>query len=375
MATRLRAPRYNRLRERTVEAQRRRRQRQHLALQDLTPILAGFLLALAVLYTLYFAQAFLIPTVTAIVLAMIVSPIADFLEERAAFPRPAAALLAVLGPIVVCAGLVVVLSPALEAWVDRAPQMLNSAQTKLYGLRQSIEALRQASEQVEKVAELPKQGGQGETQAAIPVVIAGRGLLADFAVSAPMVAIQALYAIVMSFFLLAERSRIRHRVICAPRSFGVRLRLARIAREISDGISQYLFSVAVINTGLGICTAVALHLLGVPDALLWGAAMGLFNFIPIFGPIIMIAVVGAVCLVTFDTLAQALVPVGAVMALHLIESQIVYPWVLGRRVAASPLAVFFAVAFGGWIWGVVGAFVAVPTLIVCVAIARHMGPR
>lgn len=375
MATRLRAPRYNRLRDRSTEAVRRRRARHHLSLQDLTPILAGFLVALAVLYTLYFAQDFLIPTVAAIVLAMIVSPIADFLEERLHAPRPAAALLAVLGPIVVSAGLVIVLSPALEAWIDRAPQILDSAQDKLRGLRASIEALRQASEQVEKVAELPKQEGPGQGQAAIPVVIAGRGLLADFAVSAPVVAVQVLYAIVMSFFMLAERSRIRHRVICSPRSFGMRLRLARVVREISDGISQYLFNVAVINTGLGVCAVVALHVLGVPDALLWGAALGLFNFIPIFGPILMIGVIGAVCLVTFSTLAEALVPIGAVLLLHLIESQVVYPWVLGRRVAASPLAVFFAVAFGGWMWGVVGAFIAVPMLIVCVAIAHHMGPR
>ncbi|MGE0744664.1 MAG: AI-2E family transporter [Rhodospirillales bacterium] len=353
----------------------RRRTRRHLSLRDFTPILAGFLLALAVLYTLYFAQAFLIPTVAAIVLAMIVSPIADFLEERARVPRPAAALLAVLGPIVVCAGLAIVLAPALETWVDRAPQIFDSAQEKLRGLRESVAALRQASEQMEKVAELPKQDGPGQSPAAIPVVIAGRGLLADFAVSAPLVAVQVLYAIVMSFFMLAERSRIRHRVICSPPSLGMRLRLARIVREISDGISQYLFSVAVINTGLGVCTAAALHLLGVPDALLWGAAMGLFNFIPIFGPILMIGVIGAVCVVTFDTLGQAVVPIGAVLILHLIESQIVYPWVLGRRVAASPLAVFFAVAFGGWMWGVVGAFIAVPVLIVCVAIVHHMGPR
>jgi predicted PurR-regulated permease PerM len=75
--------------------------------------------------------------------------------------------------------------------------------------------------------------------------------------------------------------------------------------------------------------------------------------------------------VTFDSLQQMLAPVGAFAIVNFIESNFASPWIVGRRLEISPLVVFVSVMICGWIWGVAGAFIAVPLLVAIRAAARR----
>ena len=77
-----------------------------------------------------------------------------------------------------------------------------------------------------------------------------------------------------------------------------------ISHEIQQKISIYLFSVSLINIGVGILVSASLYWLGIPNAAMWGALVALMHFIPYFGPVAGILLLGAVGLLTFDTLGK-----------------------------------------------------------------------
>jgi predicted PurR-regulated permease PerM len=140
-------------------------------------------------------------------------------------------------------------------------------------------------------------------------------------------------------------------------------RAVEISHEIQQNISHYLFSVSLINLVLGIVVSVGLYFMGVPNAVMWGLVAALLNFVPYFGPgagIILLSVVG---LLTFESLWQAVLPPAWYLLMHLLESNLVTPVLLGRRFTLNPVVIFVSLIFWTWLWGVPGALLSVPLLV------------
>jgi predicted PurR-regulated permease PerM len=79
-------------------------------------------------------------------------------------------------------------------------------------------------------------------------------------------------------------------------------------------------------------------------------------------------------LVAFPSLGYALVPPAAFVALATVEGQFITPTVLGHRIELNPLVVLLALAFWAWLWGPIGAFLAVPFTIVGMVALHHLFP-
>jgi predicted PurR-regulated permease PerM len=137
-------------------------------------------------------------------------------------------------------------------------------------------------------------------------------------------------------------------------------------------VSHYLFIVACINFGLGAATALAFWAAGIPYALVWGFVFAVANFIPYIGPTGTMILCGVVGLATANTLFEAALGPIIMFVLNLIESNLVTPWLVSRRVAVSSIAIFLTVTFFLWLWGAFAAIVAVPLLILFSAVARHV---
>ena len=120
---------------------------------------------------------------------------------------------------------------------------------------------------------------------------------------------------------------------------------------------------SLINAGLASLVAAGLYLMGVPNAGMWGVLVAVLNFIPYFGPIGGIMVLGVVGLLDFDTLWQALLPAAWYFSLNLLESNIVTPMLLGHRFELNPVVIFVSLIVWTWIWGVPGALLSVPILV------------
>jgi predicted PurR-regulated permease PerM len=312
------------------------------------------LLVLAVLYTLYFARAFLLPIVLAILLDFLLSPVVRILK-RAKIPEPAGGalvLLALLGAVGFAGyGLA---GPARE-WVAKAPESLAKVQTRLRDLRKPVEQVTKTAEQVEEATEVSKRGPE-------EVVLRGPRLSERLFGTTQSLLTGALETLILLYFLLAAGDLFLQKLIKVLPQLRDKKKAVAIARETEASVSTYLFTVALVNLVLGLVITLVMTLIGMPSAWLWGALAAAAEFIPYIGATLLLAALTMAGLTTFDSLGHALLVPGAYLAVNLIQSQFVTPLILGRRLTLNPVAILVGLVFWWWLWGVGGAFIAVPLL-------------
>jgi len=313
------------------------------------------LLVLAVLYTLYFARAFLLPIVLAVLLDFLLSPVIRTLK-RARIPEPVGAALVILGLLgAVGFGAYSLADPARE-WMAKAPASLAKVQTRLRDLRKPVEQVTKTAEQVEAATEVEKSAGPQE------VVLRGPRLSERLFGSTQSFLMGALETLILLYFLLAVGDLFLQKLIKVLPQLRDKKKAVAIARETEASISTYLFTVAMVNVVLGIVVTLVMFLIGMPNALLWGALAALAEFIPYIGATVLLGLLTMVGLVTFPTIGHALLVPGVYLAVNLIQSQFVSPTILGRRLTLNPVAILIGLVFWWWLWGVGGAFIAVPLL-------------
>jgi predicted PurR-regulated permease PerM len=316
----------------------------------------------------YLARDFLVPTAAAIVLALMLVPVANSFE-RARLPPTLAAFVSVLLLALVLAGLLAVAIPSVSAWASEAPSLTRTLERKLEGLRNSLAFVQELSNKVEQATTAtPPQ----VAQSAEKVVVRERSMLTDIIATTPFVLLQIAYAGVLAFMLLAHRNSQRRQILRVALAFDTRVRLARVMRDINERVGHYLFSLAAIYLGVAIVSATSLALLGFPNAIVWGACMGFASFVPFVGPPSVIALVGLVGLLSFDDWSRVIAAPAVLTVIHFAESQYITPTFVSRRCALNTLAVFVTIALLGWMWGAVGAIVAVPLLILISTIGAHL---
>jgi predicted PurR-regulated permease PerM len=98
------------------------------------------------------------------------------------------------------------------------------------------------------------------------------------------------------------------------------------------------------------------------------------NFALFVGPVAMVLILLGVGLATFSDPLLIMTPALTFGLLHVIEGQFITPSVLGARLTLNPLAVFVTIAFWLWLWGPIGAFLAVPILILVTMTLYHLVP-
>jgi len=124
----------------------------------------------------------------------------------------------------------------------------------------------------------------------------------------------------------------------------------------------------MINAGVGIATTVAMTPVGLPSPVLWGVIIAVLGFIPYLGPLVFMALLLLAGTLTFSNFGEIVAPALAYGVINIVESNFIAPWIVGRRLEMSPLFVFLAVMVCAWMWGVAGAFLAVPLLVIIVVL-------
>ena len=185
-------------------------------------------------------------------------------------------------------------------------------------------------------------------------VVLRRGMV--FAVSASA-------TLILLYFLLASEHWLLLRTVAAVPRRRARALLVGGVRSAQREIARFVMALTLVNLGVGLTMGVVLHTLQLPNPLLWAVVCGVLNFIPYIGPFIIAMLLLAAGALTFDLPGAMAAPALAFMLVHAVESNLVSPWVVGRQLQLSPLAIFLSVMFWGWLWGIAGAVIAVPMLI------------
>lgn len=319
----------------------------------------------------YLARDFLIPTAAAVVLALILTPVAKKLE-RLRLPPTAAAGASVSLLALVVAGLLVISAPAISTWAEQAPYLTYTLERKLEGLRKSLAFVKQFTDRVEQATQAQPAQANTERKPPETVVVREQSLLSELMSTTPAVLLQIGYAGVLSFMILAHRNDHKRQILRVPINFTTRVRIARVMRDINDRVGTYLFALVVIYSLVAVVSTIVLALLGFPNPILWGVLVGLASFVPFVGPPVAIGLVAFVALLTYDDWVHMLAAPAILAAIHFVESQLITPTFVSRRCALNTVAVFAGVAFLGWMWGAVGAIVAVPLLILISTVAAHL---
>jgi predicted PurR-regulated permease PerM len=330
--------------------------------------LIGFCLAvltvIAAGFAAFAAREFLIPIAVAFLLAIMLSPVARKLERRLSSTLSAG--IVTLGVVALLAGSLTLTIPEMAALSEQLPRAMSQVEDKIAAARETLGTIERASEEIQ-------QAGQeaGVTPQSDTVVVEQATPLSVALTSIARVLAQTAAALLLTFFLLAQRRRMKTIVVAMARTHTTRKRLLTMFNDIKTRISTYLLAITLTSLGVGAASAVALYLIGFPNPWLWGVAVALANFVPYAGPAavqLLALVVGAL---TYPTFLEAVAPALVLWVLNFIEGHIITPLFVAKRVVLNPLSVFLAIVFGGWIWGVVGAVVAVPALIVAASIIQH----
>jgi predicted PurR-regulated permease PerM len=321
--------------------------------------------ALALIGALYFGRPVLLPVVAALIVGITLSPAVAF-SARHGIPASVAAVAMVTLLVTVVGAVVTFFAAPLNEWIARAPEIGAVVQEKLRVFEYPLSVLRQLKDALMPAA----TGGTTVSVESNAAEMVGTVVIAI----TPAVSQFAVFFGTLIFFLISN-IELRRKLIVAFVSRDARLRMMRIWNDIEDNLVSYVGLVTLINLTLGAITAAMLYLIGFPNPLTFGLLTVGLNYIPYIGPAILAAVLLSVGLVAMPTLYQAALAPALFLAIATLEGHFITPSIVGRRLTLSPFLVFLALVFWTWLWGPIGAFLAVPLLIVSFVVLGHLLPR
>lgn len=324
------------------------------------------LLILATLYTIYFARPFLLPVVLAILFSLILSPAVRALKV-VRMPEPVGAAVVVATLVAALAVAVDTLSAPATEWFDKAPGIIQDMEYKLRGVKKSVDQVAKVAEKVEAIAE---SGGNARRKDKL--IPAQPSLLSRTFEGTQRALVASVATVILVYFLLAAGDTFLRKAVRAMPTFAAKRRTVAVARTIQSEMAQYLFTVTCINAGLGVATGFAMHWLGMPNPVLWGVMVAVLNYIPYLGATLSLVILSLVGFLSFEQISQALLVSAVFFAFVTIEGQLLSPWILGSRLTLHPVLIFVSMLFWAWLWGVVGALIAVPVLMIVRICCDHI---
>ena len=326
--------------------------------------LAGIFVILVV-HCLYIGREFLTPVVLAFLMATTLAPVVRALQRWGIPPALGATLLIVLAASVFLL-LGYITSGPIASMIADAPEIGRTLKLKLITIRQSLNGALEATSQLDHVTE---NLNDTSTQ---KVVVAQPGLLSRAAGNLLSAGTTIAITFVLSLFLLASGTLFYQKIVQSFSRLSDKKKVLRIVYSIEGEISRYLLTITIINIMVGIFVGTGLWLIGIPNPLVWGVLAFLLNYLPYIGALISIVLVGIISVVTFDNVFYSLLAPGLILFSHVAEGQFLTPMLIGRRMELNAVAVFISISFWSWLWGFVGALMAVPILVVIKVISDHV---
>jgi predicted PurR-regulated permease PerM len=319
---------------------------------------------------LYFARPVILPLVLACMAATALKPV---MRGLACLRIPTSAAAALVFAVLVAALMVgfVQLGRPAARWMDEAPQHMAELKSRARSLFPNVARMSRLVATVNDldVSDVGKK--DGDRKASTVEIKDQRGTSSILNWTGTILAGLG-EVLVLIYLLLASGDMFMQKLVRVMPTLQDKKRAVDISHEIQTNISNYLFTVSIINLCLGSVAAAGFFMLGVPRPVMWGMLVAIVNFVPYFGPIAGVVLLGIAGLLSFDTLTQSLLPAGWYLLLHLLEANFVTPILLGRRFTLNPVAIFVALMFWLWLWGIPGALLAVPILVSAKAICDRI---
>ena len=312
---------------------------------------------------IYFGKDIVMPIALGLLITLTLTPPVRWLRRRG-LPAALAAILVVVavGSTVGVGGWF--LSEPVSNLVATAPEIGDRIRERMRDVESTAGSLSEVGEQIDEIA--------GANEDAQVVTIKQPGLVSSATSSLASGLTSLAVALVFALFMLGSGDLFSEKLVAVMPGLKEKKRALRIVRDVEGNVSRYLFTITLINAALGLAIGTGLWLYGMPGAALWGVIAAVMNFLPFVGAFIGAGLLAAISLGHYPELLSALIPPVIYLACTTVEGNVITPLIVGRRLEINVVAVFLAVAVWGWFWGIAGALMAVPLLVVFKVLCEYV---
>ncbi len=326
-------------------------------------LVLGLGLFLALPFVLRAGAGFILPLVAALVLHLALARVADWFGAKG-IPNSLASLLAVammVALIVLAVALVV--QPAFGL-IDSLPEIVNRLSQRIQVISGMFGRIMRAAD---NFSSMINKGGSSA------VVVSSGGSIKDMLLQTPGVLLEGVLTLLLTYFMLEARLRVRRHILVERDDFAGSLRAAAVLREMQSQIGTYFITNVAVAGAVGVIVALGAWGFGWNMPLMWGGLAAIFNLLPYIGPLTMIGLLALFGLGSDAPLGWAIAPTICYGVLHAVEANAVTPIIMGKRLAVSPVAILASLIFFSWVWGVAGALLAGPLLLILSVMLDYVG--
>ncbi|NYT85636.1 AI-2E family transporter [Pollutimonas harenae] len=376
----------------TDEAEQNPDQPDPVPLSDIVPELSSrtsvgglpltILATIALVFTLQWAKGFFIPLVLGILIAFTLNPLVSWLE-RLRLPRIMATSLVMLALLGSSAMVAVSVYNEADAIMDELPtatyKLANAFKRINNGELGTLDKLRSAANTLKEAAipAAPDSQTAGKMPAAPTVPSVPAINLNDWlwtgSLSAAAFLGQMSMVLLLSFFALLSGNTFKRKLVkLTGPSLSRKKITVQILDDINSSVQKYMLMLLVTNVLLGLISWAVWHLIGLENPGAWAVAGALLHIIPYFGSLLAAAATGFAAFMQFDSFSMMLLVAAIALGIASFVGMLVATWVTGRIAKMNPAAVFVALLFGTWLWGVWGMLLCVPIVMVIKVVSQHI---
>jgi predicted PurR-regulated permease PerM len=175
---------------------------------------------------------------------------------------------------------------------------------------------------------------------------------------------------ILSFFFLKDADTFRRSALQMLPRGRWRWRGDEFFQDVNSTLAAYIRAQLTACLFVGVICALGFTLLGLPSPLVLGLIAGIFEFVPLVGPLL-VAFLAAFAAMLHTGLFSAFMVLLFLAVLRIAQDYFVYPRLIGQGIHLHPLAVIIAILSGAELAGVAGIFLAIPVVAILTVSYRH----
>lgn len=310
--------------------------------------LIGFL---ALGYLIIIGKDLLDPMIFGFIFAILLLPIANFLEKKCRLPRSASSLISILLLIGFVYGVLYLVGSQISKVANDWPMLKNQVTQSLQDLQQWIQTAFHINTE--------KQMSYVHSTADKLMASGGDVLGTTFGAISSLMLFY-VFILIFTFFILLYRRLLLRFIIWVFRDENQHI-VMDIVENIQSILRQYILGLLL---EMVIVAAVAISvflLIGIKYAALLGIIVGLFNIIPYIG-IFTALLLSAIITFATGSIKDTLLVMGSVIGIHAVDANLLLPTIVGSKVRLNALISFVGIIVGEMIWGLSGMFLSIPVI-------------
>ncbi len=346
--------------------------------------LPPLLVLLGAIVVLYFGRDVFMPLAIAVLLTFALAPVVSLIR-KSGIPRMPAVIAAVTAAFIAISAFSFVVVTQVSELAQQLPTYQSNILSKIRSAKDSgagsgiVKRITDAVERVGKEISQPEDAGKtAESARPSPPI-----LVEIFSPEKPIQLLTSMIlplvgplataglVVVVVIFMLLEREDLRDRFIRLV-GYSDLHRTTEALQDAGSRVGRYLLMQLVVNVTYGIPIAIGLGLIGIPNAMLWGALAIILRFVPYIGPVISMVLPLFLAVAVSPDWSLVLWVAALFIAMELISNNVVEPWLYGSRTGLSPLAIIVAAIFWTWLWGPVGLVLSTPLTVCLVVLGKHV---